>query len=79
MAWQMGSPERASQTTVVSRWLVMPMPATCSPESPAMATASVITAASVAQISRASCSTQPGIAKYRALLDIPKARLRREL
>ena len=63
MALQTGLPVAASQTTVVSRWLVMPMAAISSGWAPSEATASIITPDSVAQISIGSCSTQPGCGK----------------
>ena len=57
MALQMGRPESASQTMVVSRWFVSPM-ATISP-SPTLATASDSTERTESQIFIAFCSTQP--------------------
>ena len=55
-----GSPVARSHSTVVSRWLVMPMAAIFTP---ARATASRAQASWSAQIWRASCSTQPGCGK----------------
>ena len=60
MALYTGLPVSFSQTTVVSRWLVMPMAATSSDEMPTLARASVSVELWVAQIWRGSCSTQPG-------------------
>ncbi len=57
MARWRGSPVRRSQTTMVSRWSVMPMAAT---GSSSVATSSASVAVTAAQISAASCSTQPG-------------------
>ena len=64
MALCTGTPVWASHTMVVSRWLVMPMAAMSSPPMPILEIASAITAASEAQISMGSCSTQPGWGKY---------------
>ncbi len=61
MARATGSPVVRFQTTVVSRWSVMPMAATGWSNS-AVTWASV--AATASQISPASCSTQPGWGKY---------------
>ncbi len=58
-----GLPVARSHSTVVSRWLVMPIAATSAPEMAAFASASLITPDCVAQISFASCSTQPGCGK----------------
>ena len=60
MAWQIGSPVSLSQTMVVSRWLVMPMAAMSSARAPILFMAERATPSWVAQISLASCSTQPG-------------------
>ena len=57
----MGRPVCRSQTTVVSRWLVIPMAATSSGDTPAWARASVSTEYWLDQISMGSCSTQPGL------------------
>ena len=59
MALWMGRPVRRSQRMVVSRWLVMPMPAMSAASTPDWATTSIITAYWEDQISMASCSTQP--------------------
>ncbi len=63
MALHTGSPVALSQTMVVSRWLVMPMAATSAAVAPILPMASAATPSWVAQISRASCSTQPGRGK----------------
>ena len=63
MALWMGCPVVRSQTSVVSRWLVMPMAATSPARMPAPLRASCITPLWVLQISLASCSTQPGLGK----------------
>jgi len=55
-----GRPDARSQTTVVSRWFVMPIAATSRASTPATASASRPTATVVAKISSASCSTCPG-------------------
>ena len=64
MAWWMGSPVTLSQTMAVSRWLVMPMAAMSAAVAPIFCMASTATPSCVAQISFASCSTQPGFGKY---------------
>ena len=56
MARWIGAPLARSQTTVVSRWFVMPIAATAPP---AAASASRVTARVEDQISSGSCSTQP--------------------
>ena len=63
MARWMGSPVRRFHSTVVSRWLVMPMALMSLALSPALAMASRAVASWVVQISFASCSTQPGCGK----------------
>jgi hypothetical protein len=63
MALWIGSPVRRFHTTVVSRWLVMPMAAMSLAFKPALKRASSATACCVAQISLASCSTHPGCGK----------------
>jgi hypothetical protein len=55
-----GSPLRRFHTSVVSRWLVMPIEAMSAACRPAFASASCAVASWVAQISIGSCSTQPG-------------------
>ncbi len=60
MALYTGIPVCRFQTTVVSRWFVMPMAATSSGGAPTWAIASVETASWDAQISIGLCSTQPG-------------------
>ena len=52
-----------SHTTVVSRWLVMPMPAMSLAVSLALASAPRQTSTVARQISSGSCSTQPGLGK----------------
>src|SRR6478752_7606395 len=64
MARWSGRPDDRSHTTVVSRWLVMPIAATASPASSQARTTSVSVATVAAQISSGSCSTQPGWGKY---------------
>ena len=59
MALAMGRPVSLSQRMVVSRWLVMPMPAISSGATPDWATTSIMVAYWDDQISMASCSTQP--------------------
>ena len=54
---------RRSQRTVVSRWFVMPIPASSRAAMRALAIASRATSSCVRQISSASCSTQPGCGK----------------
>ncbi|UTH93791.1 hypothetical protein SRIMHP_06615 [Streptomyces rimosus subsp. rimosus] len=63
MALCTGLPVARSHSTVVSRWLVMPSAASWSARSPALASAPATTACTFAQISSASCSTQPGLGK----------------
>jgi hypothetical protein len=63
IALHTGRPVERSHTTVVSRWLVMPIAATSAACRPARARASFATATCVAQISSASCSTHPGCGK----------------
>ena len=62
MARCSGSPVRRSQATTVSRWLVMPMARAAGAPSRRLATSARVTRTR-AQISRASCSTQPGRGK----------------
>ena len=63
MALWIGLPVLRSHTTVVSRWLVMPMPASALASSLALASAPRQTSTVARQISSASCSTQPGLGK----------------
>ena len=56
-------PSRDSRPRSVSRWLVMPMAAIWPACRPAFASASRAVASCVLQISRGSCSTQPGCGK----------------
>ena len=60
MALWIGLPVARSHTIVVSRWLVMPMPAMSLAASPAFAIASRTVATVAVQISSGSCSTRPG-------------------
>ena len=60
MALQTGFPVAASQTRVVSRWLVMPIAAISPGRASAFCMASMVTPIWVAQMSMGSCSTQPG-------------------
>ena len=60
MALWIGLPLTRSQTIVVSRWLVMPMPAMSLAATPAFAIASRTVATTLDQISSGSCSTHPG-------------------
>jgi hypothetical protein len=55
-----GRPVARSHSTVVSRWLVMPIAATAAGSIAAFANTSAITPDCVAQISVGSCSTHPG-------------------
>ena len=64
MAGWIRSPLAASQTSVVSRWLVMPMAAMSPARKPLRASASRQTWRVVSQISSPSCSTQPSFGKY---------------
>ncbi len=59
MAGWIGRPLDLSQTTTVSRWLVIPMAATSASSRPEVSTASRNTSTQAAKISSASCSTQP--------------------
>ena len=56
-----GLPVVLSHTTAVSRWFVIPTPATSSALAPAEDMASSMTSWVRAQISVTSCSTQPGL------------------
>ena len=56
----LGLPVSRSQTIAVSRWLVMPMPASSRTSTPLWASASMRTPYWLDQISMGSCSTQPG-------------------
>jgi hypothetical protein len=60
MALWIGLPVARSQTTVVSRWLVMPMAPMSAAASPAFAMQSRTLAKTALQISSGSCSTAPG-------------------
>ncbi len=61
MAGPSGLPVALSQKTAVSLWLAMPMPAMSDGGTRACASASRAVASCVDQISRGSCSTQPGL------------------
>jgi hypothetical protein len=63
MARWRGRPVRRSQATMVSRWSVMPRPATASPASRTAAPTSPSTSTTASQIWPASCSTHPGRGK----------------
>ncbi|CAM5624327.1 hypothetical protein SAURM35S_07317 [Streptomyces aurantiogriseus] len=63
MALWTGSPVFLSHSSVVSRWLVMPMALMSSRVMPAFAMAPATTSWTLVQISLASCSTQPGFGK----------------
>lgn len=63
IAFAMGLSVALSQTTVVSRWFVMPMAAMSAPVTPAEASAAITACSTDAQISRGSCSTHPGWGK----------------
>ena len=58
-----GVPVRRSQTTVVSRWFVIPIAVSSRAATPASASASAAVCSTLAQISSGSCSTQPGSGK----------------
>ncbi len=60
MALWIGWPLLLSHTTVVSRWLVMPMPAMRAGSTPAWLITSVMVTSTLVMISRGLCSTQPG-------------------
>ena len=63
--WRCGSAGRCarSQTSVVSRWLVMPIAASRCAEQPAVRAPRAASPSVVRQISSGSCSTQPGAGK----------------
>jgi hypothetical protein len=63
IAGWIGRPLERSHTTVVSRWLVMPIAATSAAEARAFASAPCAARSCVATISSGSCSTQPGCRK----------------
>ena len=63
IAGQTGRPVFLFQTTVVSRWLVMPMAAMSEADAPMFRMACWATSNCTDQISSASCSTQPGLGK----------------
>ena len=63
MALWIGRPVVRSQSTVVSRWLVTPTAARSRAVILALARAPATTVCTLAQISSASCSTQPGRGK----------------
>ena len=61
MALYTGLPVFLSQTIVVSRWFVMPMPAISVGESSLFSKASARARSCVSSITIGSCSTQPGL------------------
>jgi len=63
IALQIGSPDCRSHTSVVSRWFVMPIAAMSAALTLAFVNASAATPACDDQMSRGSCSTQPGFGK----------------
>ena len=63
MAFAMGRPVLRSQSSVVSRWFVMPMAAMSRASIPASAIAPPTAAPTLVQISSGSCSTHPGFGK----------------
>lgn len=63
MALWTGSPVFLSQSSVVSRWLVMPIAFTSAAVIPALTTEPATTSWTFSQISVALCSTQPGFGK----------------
>ena len=63
MAFAMGLPVWRSHSSVVSRWLVMPMAAILAAVSLAFFSAALAVASWVFQMAPASCSTQPGLGK----------------
>ena len=63
IALQIGSPVTRSQTTVVSRWFVIPIAATSVGDTLAFVNASAATPACDDQMSRGLCSTHPGLGK----------------
>lgn len=63
MALWTGSPVFLSQSSVVSRWLVMPIALTSAAVIPALTTEPATTSWTFSQISAALCSTQPGFGK----------------
>src|SRR6478735_2363788 len=60
IAWWTGRPVRRSQTTVVSRWSLMPTAASALASAPASRSATRTQVRTRSRISSASCSTQPG-------------------
>ena len=60
MAGQSGSPVVLSQNTAVSRWLAIPIAAMRDAGMRAVSIASLAAVSWLSQISRGSCSTQPG-------------------
>ena len=60
MALARGVPVDRSQTTVVSRWLVIPTATRSRAATPACDRARVTTLSTEARITAGSCSTQPG-------------------
>ena len=66
-----GRPLPRSQTTVVSRWFVIPIASRSPAATPAAASASAAVCSTLAQISSGSCSTQPGPREVLLELAIP--------
>ena len=56
----MGLPVFLSQTIVVSRWFVMPMPAMSVGDRPLFSNASLMASIWLSRMTIGSCSTQPG-------------------
>jgi hypothetical protein len=76
MARCTGLPVRRSQTSVVSRWLVMPIAATSPAAASAMASACRAVASVVRHRSSGSCSTQPDAGKCCENSSCAEARIR---
>ena len=64
MAGPAARPVSRSQTTVVSRWFVIPIAAISAGARSVSAIASRTTPSTESQISSGSCSTRPGAGKY---------------
>ncbi len=82
MAFWSGAPVARSQTSVVSRWLVMPMAAIPAAPSGVFEIASRQVSSVEAQISAGSCSTQPDCGKicgnsFWAIAAMPRASSKR--
>jgi hypothetical protein len=61
MALAIGRPVRRDQTTVVSRWLLIPTAASARASAPTSRSATRTQVRTRSRISSASCSTQPGL------------------